>query len=241
MRHLLVQAILIALKGTSRALYKHDWDWVGDVPEEPAWGSYRLVAILNHTSLYEVLFAGGVPNLFLRRMAKKGVVPVASKTIDRPFIGRFFKLVAGNVVSISRERDETWKQVMDSVDPSSMVIILPEGRMKRANGLDQYGRPLVIRSGIHDLLSTIPDGKMLMAYSQGLHHIQVPGQTLPKLFRKVSMRLEEIDIAAFKEDMRRQAGGENIKRTMLADLTHRRDHYCNPANDGQPLPELSAK
>jgi hypothetical protein len=231
--------MLLMLKGTSRALYTHDWRWVGKVPEKAAWDGYRLVAILNHTSLYEVLLAGGIPRTFIRRMAKKGIVPVASKTIDRPLIGTFFKLVAGNVVSISRERDETWEKVMTSVDPNSMVIILPEGRMKRANGLDGHGRPLVIRSGIHDLLKTIPDGKMLLAYSHGLHHIQVPGQTFPKLFKTINLRLEELDIATYKASLAEDLKGKSLKAAMLADLTLRRDHHCDPEKDGQPLPEAA--
>ncbi len=97
------------------------------------------------------------------------------------------------MVSISRGRDETWQQVMESVDPRSMVVILPEGRMKRKNGLDSFGRPLTVRSGIADLIDAIPEGKMLLAYSQGLHHVHIPDHSrFPRLFRPVRLRIETL-------------------------------------------------
>ena len=234
MRYFLVYWLLRAVKTGSRLFYSYDWSWVGEVPSQP-WGKYRLVAILNHTSLFEFLLAGGVPNSFLRRMSRHGIVPIAAKTIDRPLVGKFWKIIAGNVVPITRERDHTWEQVVDSIGPDSMVIILPEGRMKRANGLDQYGRPLVVRGGIADLLEAMPDGKILVAYSTGLHHIQAPGERLPRLFQKVTLRLEELDIPTYREARQREAEGMDtkigFKKRVIADLTARRDRYCDPNRD----------
>ena len=68
------------------------------------------------------------------------MIPVAEKTIRRPMVGKFFSLLAAHVVSITRERDHTWREVLTRIDPDSMVLILPEGRMMRANGLDSEGR-----------------------------------------------------------------------------------------------------
>ena len=39
-------------------------------------------------------------------------------------------------IVVTRQRDDTWYNVLNSVDSKAIVIILPEGRMKRANGLD---------------------------------------------------------------------------------------------------------
>ncbi len=238
MRALIVYAFLRFLKTLSRVFYRYEWHWVGDVPERP-WSDFRLVAILNHTSLFEFLLAGGVPNSFLRRMAAHGVVPIAEKTMKRPLIGWFWRLIAGDVVSISRERDETWEQVLSTISPDSMVIILPEGRMKRADGRDSHGREMTIRGGIADIMETIPEGRLLMAYSEGLHHIQVPGQRFPKLFKTIRMRLESVDIAAFREE--HQAGSDGRKRAFrratIANLTVRRDRYCASdvdLSDAQP-------
>ena len=91
-------------------------------------------------------------------------------------VGRFFRILAANVVSITRERDHTWRDVLATIDPDSMVLILPEGRMKRLNGLDSNGQPMTVRGGIADILETIERGPMLVAYSGGLHHVQAPGE-----------------------------------------------------------------
>lgn len=183
MRYRIVYWFLTLLKIIARCFYRIEIQWVGKMPQDP-WHDYRLVAVLNHTSLYEFLFAGMVPNKFLVRMAHFGTVPIASKTMERPVVGKFWSIVAGNVVSISRERDHTWKKVIASVDPRSMVIILPEGRMKRKGGRDSFGRVLTVRSGIADLVEAIPEGNMLLAYSQGLHHVHIPDHSFfPKLFQ----------------------------------------------------------
>ncbi len=232
MRTILTFALLMLLKIVSRIFYRFEWHWVGDVPAGHRWQPFRLVAILNHTSLYEVLLAGGPTTGFLRRMSKRGVVPVASKTMERPVIGKLFSLVAANVVSISRERDDTWEKVLRSIDPDSMVVILPEGRMKRADGKDAYGKPMTVRGGIADVIETIGEGKMLLAFSEGLHHIQVPGQLFPKLFKPIRMRLEAIDLETYREQLHREVGDAQrpesaFRKAVIRDLTARRDRYCS--------------
>jgi hypothetical protein len=39
---------------------------------------------------------GWFPNNFLKRIATKGLMPVADKALQRPVMGNFFNLVAGN-------------------------------------------------------------------------------------------------------------------------------------------------
>ena len=95
-----------------------------------------------------ILRAGGVPLRFLRRLAAKGVIPAADITLRRPVVGRFFRFVAKDVVSVSRRRDATWEDVLRRVGPDSLLVLAPEGRMKRANGLDKDGRPMTVRGGI---------------------------------------------------------------------------------------------
>lgn len=236
MRYRLVYSLLYVLRRINRLFYTFEEQWVGEVPEEPWTSDYRLVAIINHTSLFEFLYAGLPPDRFMLQMARHGLIPVASKTIDRPLVGKFWKVIAANVVSISRERDHTWAKVLESVDSNSMAVLAPEGRMKRANGLDAFGRPLRIRSGIAELLEALGEGKMLLAYSQGLHHVQIPGQHMPNLFRTLRMRLEEVDIASYCEAMR--ARGGDFKDAVIDDLTARRDRYCtsNVGEKVDPLP-----
>src|SRR5207245_10602251 len=100
------------------------------------------------------------------------------------------------VIPITRERDQTWFAVLDRIDPQSMVVIAPEGRMKRETGLDLHGKPMTVRGGVADILLAIQRGRMLLAYSGGLHHVQVPGR-IPNLFETVRMRLDNLEIAGY--------------------------------------------
>ncbi len=225
MRALAVFLVLVAVKLVSRVFYRQDMRFVGDVPSDP-WRRIRVVAFLNHTSLYEPIFAGGAPLGFLWRLARHGVVPAAQKTIDRPVVGLLFRFVARNVVSITRERDHTWAEVLSRIDPGSMVVILPEGRMKRRSGLDSQGQPMTVRGGIADILAAIPEGRMLIAYSGGLHHVQAPGERIPRLFKTVRMRLELVEIADYRRSL---APRGDFKEAVKEDLERRRDHYCAPA------------
>ncbi len=226
-RDLFVFTLLLTLKVFARTFYRIRMEWIHDPPPEP-WRHLRLVAILNHTSLFEPLFAGGTPNHFLWRLAHHGLIPVAKKTTDRAVVGTFFRLIAKNVVPITRARDESWKQVLARIDPDAMVGILPEGRMKRANGLDSEGRQMSVRGGIADILESVGEGRMLLAYSGGLHHVQIPGQRFPRLFQTIRMRLEVVEISEYRSDLMERGGGthEGFKAAVIADLEHRRDTFC---------------
>ena len=80
MRTPLVFLVLILLRTFSRLFYRQQQIWVDSPPPEARWRPYRLVAILNHTSLFEALFAGQVPAKFLWRMADHCTIPIASVT-----------------------------------------------------------------------------------------------------------------------------------------------------------------
>ena len=223
-RTVAVFSLLITLKYLSKIFYRHDFGWVGDVPPNP-WRNIRLVAFLNHTSLFEPVFLGGVPNHFIWRLAAHGVIPAADKTTGRPLVGMIFKFVAHHVIAITRERDNTWFEVLNRIDPKSMVIIAPEGRMKRANGLDLYGNPMTVRGGIADILLAIKDGRMLLAYSGGLHHVQVPGH-IPNVFKTVRMRIEVLMIEDYVAEMMKRGDADEFKKNVRLDLDRRRDFYC---------------
>ena len=226
MRPFLVYLMLRGVKAASRLLYHHDMRWIGEVPRDP-WSDLRLVVILNHTSLYEPLFAGGVPNRFLWAVARRAVVPVAEKTATRPLVGRFFSRVAAEVEPVTRERDRTWDRFVSRArEPGRLAVILPEGRMKRRDGLDRHGEPMTIRGGIADLIREIPDGRMLLAYSGGLHHVQAPGDRCPSFFEVIRMRLENLEIAEYRRRLMSEAGEEGFKGAVIRDLTRRRDSHC---------------
>jgi hypothetical protein len=239
-RDYFVFLLLLLIKSLARLFYRLDVQWIGDPPSD-AWHRHKIVAILNHTSLYEALFAGVCPNHFHWRLAHHGVLPLAQKTAERAVVGRFYSLMAKRVIPITRQRDESWKEVLRQIDPDAMVMILPEGRMKRANGLDSTGKPMTVRGGIADILETIGDGRMLLAYSGGLHHIQVPGERWPRLFKTIRLRLELIDIGPYRDELMAQAGGSRgFKRAVVDDLERRRDLYC-PIEPGTDSPLKAAQ
>jgi len=223
-RTIIVFSLLLILKTLSKVFYTHDLRFIGPTPPDP-WKGLRLVAFLNHTSLFEPVFLGGVPVRFLWRIAAHGVVPAADKTTDRPLVGLIFRFVAHHVVAVTRERDHTWFEVLNKIDPRSMVVIAPEGRMKRENGLDLYGNPMSVRGGIADILLAVREGRMLLAYSGGLHHVQIPGR-VPRIFKTVRMRIENLEIADYIEAQMAKGGPEQFKRNVMRDLDGRRDAYA---------------
>jgi 1-acyl-sn-glycerol-3-phosphate acyltransferase len=232
-------AILMIIKGLSLVFYRLKGRDIhgGPIPGRP-WSRVRLIAFLNHTSLYEPVFAALVPNRFMWEIAKRALVPVAEKTLSRPLLGKFFQLLIPHPVSITREPDHTWEAVLNRIEEDSMVIILPEGRMRRRTGLDVSGRLMTSRGGIADILRAMNHGQLLMAYSGGLHHIQIPGQRLPKLFRTIRMNFELLDIVEYREEMQRlaDASGKRFKNVVKEDLDRRRDLHSpmTPETTRQP-------
>lgn len=219
-RSALVFLLLLGVKGLSRLFFRVRMDWVRE-PEGDPFAGVRLVVFLNHTSLFEPIFTAVAPNAFLWRLARHGVLPAASKTTDRLLVGLFYKFVAAHVMPISRERDATWYAVLSKIDPDSMVVIAPEGRMMRRGGLDAQGNPMTMRGGVADVLTAIGSGKMLVAISGGLHHIQAPGEW-PRPFRAARIRGEILEIS----DYLREVGAVgDLKETVKADMERRRDLY----------------
>ncbi len=223
-RSALVFGLLVCLKALSKIFYRQDFGFIGPTPADP-WADLRVVVFLNHTSLFEPVFLGMVPNRFIWRLAAHGVVPAADKTTDRPLVGLIFRFVAHHVIAITRQRDDTWFQVLSKIDPDSMVVIAPEGRMKRSNGLDLHGKPMSVRGGIADILGAVKEGRLLIAYSGGLHHVQIPGR-VPRIFKTIRLRVENIDLGEYVRDMMSRGGEEEFKRNVMKDLDWRRDHYC---------------
>lgn len=224
LRSLSVYSLLLSLKVLSRLFYRPDLGFIGEPPPDP-WADIRLVAFLNHTSLFEPVFLSGVPNRFIWRIAAHGVIPAANKTTERPLVGLIFKFVAHHVIPITRERDHTWFAVLNRIDPKSMVVIAPEGRMKRATGLDLHGNPMTVRGGIADILLAVQSGRMLLAYSGGLHHVQIPGR-IPNVFKTVRMRIENLEIAEYIAEMMKNGGPDEFKHNVIRDLERRRDTFC---------------
>ncbi len=234
MQSILVFLLLLGVRATTRLLYRLREDWMPTKPHEMA-DDTRIVAILNHTSLYEPLIAGFASTKLLWRFARHGVLPVAEKTMKRP-VGLFFRFLVRHTVTVTRQRDSTWEEVLSKIDSRALVIILPEGRMKRRNGLDSKGREMTVRAGIADILEALPDGRILTVYSGGLHHIQAPGELLPRPFKPILCRFEMIDIEKFKRDLAVKYPDLAFRKAVISDLTERRDAYCPTELQPAPIP-----
>lgn len=223
--------VLLTVKGLSHLFFRFEVNWVTDGPptsqaHREAFKNLKLIVLLNHTSLFEPILVGCMPAPFLWHLARFGIFPAAEKTMKRPILGRFIKLLGSQALSVTRLRDETWSHFLSRIHPSSLVIILPEGRMKRANGLDLDGNPMTVRGGIADILQGLTHGKMLIGYSGGLHHIQVPGEGLPRIFKKVRIALEFTSIEAYKQTIGWDKPEKQFKIDVIKDLERRRDIHC---------------
>ena len=205
--------ILMMLKGISAGSFRFDVDWFGPKPENDGWRDIRLAVILNHTSLLEPLFAGVLPVGFLWRIASRGMFPAADLTMKRPIAGKIFRILAPQVISLTRKRDESWQNFLDQIDPNTLMLFLPEGRMKRPNGLDKHGKPMTVRGGIVDVLQLLGSGKMLIAVSGGLHDLSFGKQ--------LQLRLATVDIAAYLAKF--SEGGQVNGKAIIADLERIRD------------------
>ena len=224
-KSLLAFLVILKVHIVSRLFFHLEKAWIGDEPDNWATDT-RVIALLNHTSLYEPLVAGYAPINLMWKIARHGVLPVAEKTMKRQRVGLFFSLLVRHVVVVTRQRDHTWDEVLNRIDSNAIVIILPEGRMKRADGLDSLGKPMTVRGGIADILEALPGGRMLIAYMGGLHHIQVPGELLPTPFKTIKCRMEMLDINDYKAEVAAEHPELDFTGAVIADLTRRRDEYC---------------
>ena len=224
MKSLISFFILYLFKVFSKLFYRFKIGWP---KERIRWNDVRLIVFLNHTSLMEVLFLGFLPTRFLRRLSKRMVAPGADKTLDRPLVGTLFKLFSPGMTKITRKRDDSWTEFLESIYDDAVILIAAEGRMKRKNGLDVDGKKMTVRSGVVDILSRLKSGQMVIAYSGGLHHIQVPGEGLPKLFKDLKMNLEAMEIPDYKAMFNSAVeGSDEWRKAMLADLQMRLETRC---------------
>jgi hypothetical protein len=206
------------VKILSLIFYKTETNWL-KVEGQKKWDKIRLIVFMNHTSLFEPLYLSQVPFPFLFRLSRKMVAPGADKTLSRPIVGLFWRFLSPGMKSITRKRDDSWKEFMSSIEERSVIIIAPEGRMKRPTGLDLNGNKMSIRGGIADILENIDEGNMIIVYSGGLHHVQTPGQKIPNLFKRIKINIEQLDIPNYKNQF--GVEGRAWKKSVVDDLQHR--------------------
>ena len=225
-RSLIVFSILLAVKVLARLFYRFKPVWLGPVSREQ-WNDLRLIVVLHHTSLMDVLFFGLIPLRVLWGFATRGVVPAAAVTLERPLIGLAYRTMAKTVIPLTRKRDHTWESLLSQIDDDAMSILAPEGRLMRRNGLDKKGNPMSIRGGVVDILRAMPRGQMLLIYSGGLHHVQIPGEhRFPRPFKTVHGRFEMLDLTEYCNSLLDVSGEEGFRQAVIDDLQRRRDLHC---------------
>lgn len=224
-RPLIGFTIVMFIRLVSKMFWRLEWKWINPpVDEKDVWTRGKVMVLMNHTSLYEPLFSPVMPVKFTWNFISRMAAPAADDTLNRPIVGAFWKLMIPRATAISRKRDDTWSLFMDQIAHDSMIVIAPEGRMKRPNGLDKHGNKMTIKSGIVDILSRELSGTMVLFYSGGLHHVQAPGETFPRPFQKIKMNLEWFDIQEYKK--RFSADPVVFKEQVLADLQERLEKNC---------------
>jgi 1-acyl-sn-glycerol-3-phosphate acyltransferase len=224
----LIRFILLCLvKFICLPLYRFEYRWLSDQNFDQ-FKDVRLLVFLNHTSLWEPIFIGGVPFKILWRLSGDLMAPGADITLnDRPIVGKIYHSLFSGLVPISRNRDKSWQVFMDLVKEESLVAILPEGRMKRRGGLDKHGNAMTVRGGVADILKKKQTGKVLFVYSGGLHHIHAPGDKLPQMFKTIRANLEIMDIAEYKKSLPFEFDHDYYEE-VVADMQHRLETHLPP-------------
>ena len=198
--------------------YRFKIDWLSPQYKQQ-WQEVNFIIFLNHTSLFEPLFIRLAPYSFLWRLANNLIVPGADITLARPITGKIYRTLVPGCIPITRKKDSSWQYFLDQVSNDKVNAILPEGRMKRRSGLDKEGQPMDARGGVVDMLQRLDKGKILFVYSGGLHHIQAPGDRLPRLFKTISANMEIVDLASYKNQFSHD--GSEFKAEVLNDINQR--------------------
>jgi len=91
-------------------------------------------------------------------VAGKAVLPGGRRDFEPPFHRPLFQVATSRVVTITRQRDETWDRFLRAVEEDSLILIAPEGRMNARPGLDKDGKEMTVRGGIADVLFPMTRG-----------------------------------------------------------------------------------
>ena len=211
---------LAGLKLAGNVVYPSRLDWISEEPE--SWSDVSLILILNHTSLFEFVYGVSLPYSFLRELSKRLIIPVAASTMKNPLGNFVFSNLAPKTIQLTRRRDQSWLKFLDSIDSNDICIFMPEGRMKRLDGLDKSGKPMTIKTGVVDLLERYRGKKMVLVYSSGLHHVLPPGKHVPKIFQPILAKTELLSVDSYLK----QFEGQHLNESVPKDLEERRDRYC---------------
>lgn len=222
MKYIFAYATIISIWTTSKVFWRTKSTCLN--PSDDFWDDISVFALLHHTSLLEPIFFAGFPLKFLLSEIKRVEIPGADITLERPLFGFFYRAIFPRIKAITRKRDASWTDFKSGIRHDTLVVIAPEGRMMRTDGLDKNGKPMTVRAGIADIILSRDNGSLLLAYSKGLHHVFAPGDIFPKLFRKIEISFEKIDIKQLKEEL--ECDKEGFHKRLVQYLEDKRQRYC---------------
>jgi len=215
-------SFLALLKTIGYLIYPSKLNWLSKEPED--WSQVSLILVLNHTSLFEFVYGVALPYRFLWELSRRLVMPVADITLNKPIAGFIFSRLAPKTIGLSRKRDESWNNFLKEIDQDDICIFMPEGQMKRKNGLDKHGNPMVVKTGVYELLQKYEGKNMVVVYSKGLHHVFAPGDRVPKIFKRIEADVEFFEVNKYLNQYSHSA---NTGEIIAKDLQNRRDRHCS--------------
>ncbi len=222
--------LLLLIKLITRIFYHFEIEWISG--KLKSYKDQKVFLLINHTSLFEPIFIGAFPIPLLWEISRRFAYPIAQKTLNRPIAGFTFKLLSPITLPLTKNRDKAWRNFMRVITSGKYLIgFAPEGRMRRANGLDKDGKPMSMMGGVVDILEHTKSGNILFLFSGGLHHVQIPGEGAPNLFKKIHLALDSKPIEEYISEVQAKYGSEDLRKGILADLEHRRDTLCPKFND----------
>lgn len=223
MKSIIAFIILSSVKIISLIFYRHETKFLDNTSFDN-FDNVKIIAVLNHTSLFEPLFLASVPFSLIWEFSKRAVGCGADITLNRPVIGFFWRFLLPEMISITRKRDKTWDYFIKKIQaPHSIIFIAPEGRMMREPGLDKHGKPMSVRGGIVDVIENVHYGEMVLLYSGGLHHVHKPGDTFPRVFKTIKLNIERVQIPLYKATYA-SLDSKARKKAIVQDLESRLKH-----------------
>ena len=173
--------------------------------------------------MFEFVYGVTLPFEFLNSLSKRLVIPVANKTLKKPISGFILKNIAPYTIGLSRKRDESWELFLSQIKDDNICIFMPEGQMKRKNGLDKNGQKMKVKTGVYDLIQKYKGKNMAIVYSHGLHHVLAPGDKIPKIFKSIEADIEVVNINEYLKSLNLD---KSPAKVVAEDLQSRRDKYC---------------
>src|SRR5665647_593599 len=107
MQRIICFFILVTIKIVSMVFWRLEYKWLNPTPPDP-WKKAKMIVLMNHTSLFEPIYVQAFSFSYLWYLSARMNVPGADITLNRPIVGRFWKMMVPNIVAVTRRNDGSW-------------------------------------------------------------------------------------------------------------------------------------